>query len=317
MKNYHLVIDASYWQQALGFGEFRDYVDGFTFRSSYGTYRDPKFKEHVKNAMGFGYENIAAYAWFRPMQNVKAQIETVRQQLDGTPVNFVLADIEESSRISYDNPPRYSPDQLNDLAWQFVSGLETLGVIVGIYTRSTWVSAYCPKLVDWMYRYPVWLASYPYASGRVSTSWREMLERYAPKTFSPYYVKSWNFPKERTDAWQFSGDKFVLPGIYANEQKSRLMPVDLNYASSEFFDMMKIDGEAPAPPAPEPYETYRCLAVYGMKVRVAPALRAVDTGLRIRLGQTFRVFETVKADGYTWGRLEHGNWTALNWSVKV
>jgi len=316
MDGYKLVIDCSYWQQALGFGEFKDYVDGLVFRSSYGTWKDKKFHEHVRGALDFGYKNIAAYAWFRPMQNVKAQLETVRYQLDTTPVDFVLADIEESSRISYDNFPRYSSEELNDLVWQFVSGLETLGVKVGIYTRSTWVNAYCPKLVEWMYRYPVWLASYPFEKGRLAMSWRYMLDHYAPKTFSPYYVKTWNFPKDRTDMWQWSGDKFVLPGIYREEARLSLLPVDLNYASEDFWNLMTFDKVIDSKPV-ELYETYRNLASWGMKIRVAPSANAIDTNLRIPYFQTFKVYEKVNADGYVWGRISMGQWVALKWSIKV
>ena len=315
MEGYKLVIDCSYWQQALGFGEFKEYVKGVVFRSTYGTWKDKKFKEHVKGAIDFGYKHVATYSWFRPMQSVKAQIETVKMQIDNTPVDFVLADIEESSRISYDNFPRYSPEQLNDFAWQFVSGLETLGVKVGIYTRSTWVDKYCPKLVEWMYRYPVWLASYPFAKGRLAMSWRYLLDHYAPKVFSPYYVKSWGFAKDRTDMWQWSGDKFVLPGIYREEARLSLLPVDLNYASDEFFDLMQIRDEVIL--EPEPYETYRNLATWGMKIRVAPSANAVDTNLRIPYFSTFKVYEKVVADGYTWGRISMGQWVALKWSIKV
>lgn len=316
MKNYHLVIDASYWQQALGYGEFKDYVDGLVFRSAYGTWKDNKFHEHVKGALDFGYKNIATYAWFRPMQNIKAQIETVRYQLYKTPLDFVLADIEESSMISYDTFPRYSPDRLNDLAWQYVSGLETLGVKVGIYTRSTWVDSYCPKLVEWMYRYPVWLASYPFQKGRLAMSWRYMLDHYAPKTFSPYYVKTWNFSKDRTDMWQWSGDKFVLPGIYREEAKISLLPVDLNYASEEIFKLMEV-GEMPEFKPEEPYETYKCLATMGMKIRVGPSVNAIDTNLRIPYLKSFKVYEKINAEGYTWGRISMGQWVALKWSIKI
>jgi len=317
MDKYHLVIDCSYWQQALGFGEFKEYVEGIIPRSTYGTWKDLKFREHVKEAVDFGYDHIATFAWFRPMQDVKAQISAVRAQLEDTPVNFVLADIEESSRLSGDMFPRYSPDQLNDLVWQFVSGLETLGVNVGIYTRSTWVDSYCPKLVTWMYRYPVWLASYPFAKGRLYMSWRQMLDNYAPKTFSPYYVKTWGFPKTDTDAWQFSGDKFVLPGIYQSESRTTLTPIDLDFVSDRFFTLMTIrDTDVPIPD-PISYIKYRCMAAWGMKIRVAPRADAVDTGLRISYMREFKVYEETKADGYTWGRIDTNQWTALNWSVKI
>lgn len=316
MDGYRLMIDCSYWQQALGFGEFKDYVDGLIPRSTYGTWKDKKFKEHVKGAVDFGYKHIATFSWFRPMQNVKAQIDAVRQQLDGTPINFVWADIEESSRISYDTFPRYSPDQLNDLAWQFVSGLGTLGVKVGIYTRSTWVNSYCPKMVNWMYRYPVWLASYPFQKGRVYMSWREMLDKWAPKVFSPYYVKTWDFPKNRTSVWQWSGDKFVLPGIYQSEQRTKLTPIDLDYASEEVFQQMRILDGVPIPD-PVPYVEYRCMAAWGMKVRVAPDPDAVDTGIRIHYQQKFKVFEETVYGGYKWGMIGSNQWVALNWSVKI
>lgn len=316
IDGYNLVCDCSYWTQALGWQELKPYVKGFIFRATYGIAPDTMFKTHLAGALDNGYDHIAAYAWFRPNQNVKQQLDVLREQLRDTPIKVVYADIEQSSMWYLDYLPRYDPTKLNDLIWQYMSGLPLLGIEPAVYSRATWIGSYCPAFADWMWRYPTWLASYPFDRTAVYLTWDQLLQIYAPKVFSPYYLKTWTFPKERTDVWQWSGDKFILPGVYGNVEKTKLMPIDLNYISDAAFGRMFI-GEY-TPPEPEPaYVWYQCFAAWGMKIRTAPLANAPDTGMRISYLTKFKVYETVNADGYEWGKLGDQKWTALNWSKKI
>lgn len=311
-----MILDISYYQQALDWENLKTWVNGFVIRSLFGVWKDPLFRDHVSHALDAGYDTLATYAWFRPDESIKMQLEKLGEQLYGTPIKVVFIDSEQHGRTYLNLPPIYSPEKLSDLVWQYVSGVKTLGIIPAHYTRSTWVSSYAKPLENWMYKYHCWLASYPFGKGRIALSWDEMLSMYAPKTFAPYYMKYWDTSKGEASAWQWSGDKFVLPGIYKDKNKTSNMPVDLNYFANDLVNLMNVGNAAPLPEDP-PHETWICMALFGMKVRQTPFADGVDTTTRIKLNQKFSVYEKVQSDGYLWGRLGEGRWVALNWSRKV
>ena len=75
-------------------------------------------------------------------------------------------------------------------------------------------------------------------------------------------------------------------------------------------------GEVPTQPVGT---QYRCLALWGMKVRAVPDTSGADTKERIGYNQTFAVYEIIYSDGYNWGRIDpiDQKWVALNWSQKI
>lgn len=316
IPDYQLMLDISYYQQALDWEYLKTWVRGFIFRALFGVWKDPKFRDHIKHAMDAGYDQMAAYAWFRPDESIKAQLEKLAEQLYGTPIKVVFIDVEQQGWTYLNLFPYFSPEKLSDLTWQYVSGLTTMNVTPAIYTRSSWVASYAKPLENWMYQYQTWLASYPFAKGRIALSWEELLAIYAPKKFSPYYMKYWNPENGQADAWQWSGDKFILPGIYKNVEKTASIPVDLNYVSNGLANLMKIGNTTPLPEVPS-FETWLCLAAIGMKVRQTPFADGVDTTIRIKFNQTFPVYEKVYSDGRWWGKLGEGRWVALDWSRKI
>ncbi len=88
---------------------------------------------------------------------------------------------------------------------------------VVIYTRASFVAEYAPQAASWLGNWPLWLAFYPYASGRVSVNWQTLKTHYLPPVAQPPLpagCNDWHF-------WQFSGDKFMLPGCQT--------PLDLNF----------------------------------------------------------------------------------------
>lgn len=313
MDGYGLVVDASYYQPKISFENLRETINGWVFRCTFGTTLDTRFKEHVRKAMEAGFTNISAYAWFRPDQDIKAQVSAVRSQLEGTPVKFVWIDCEQHGMTYMNFPPIFSPNTLLDKIYQFAEGLKTLGVEIGIYTRATWVTSYCKPLMTYMYKFPVWLASYPFGKGLVVLSWEMLIGAYAPKVFAPYFTPGWS--NRTADGWQWSGDKFVLPHIYARADMSLLSPSDLNYFSNSVIEKWKIGYISPAPL--EHYTLWRCMASLGMKVRTGPFITASDTGTRISFIQTFKVYEKASGLGYNWGRIGENQWVSLNWSKEV
>ena len=77
-----------------------------------------------------------------------------------------------------------------------------------IYTRASFVKEYAPTMQVWLKDWDLWLAHYPYRPGRVSVSWEGLKAANLPSIPGPSIppnCREWKF-------WQFSGDKFVLPG---------------------------------------------------------------------------------------------------------
>lgn len=313
-----LIVDAAYHQDSIDFKILRPHVDGFIFRANYGTYADPKFIQHVTKAVDAGFDHIGLYSFLRPDQDLKAQIDVLRSQLNAVQfIRFGASDQEQHGHTYLNLPPYYSPEKLSSLGYQHVEALSTLGLKQAIYTRTTWVDSYAKPAYKWMQDYTCWLASWPYKSGVVYTDWQTLKDVYAPTSFAPYRSQESKKYALDVDLWQWSGDKFTLPGIYG--ASGQLSAVDLNYIYDDAYEMLKIDKNTWPEPQPN-YETWRNqYAALSMVVRDAPTVKGTDTKERIKLWQTFRVYEKQTADGYTWGRIDANvsKWVALKWSVKI
>lgn len=242
MDGYKLVMDVSH-HQTFDYDLVKQHVDGFIIRAAFGKDRDSLFQKHYD---GFKEKPCAAYQWFRPDQDVAAQVEVVKVLCDGKTIRCVFSDQEQAGR--YNIPlSNFSAIVLNQKANEHVTGLALHGFEMGIYTRATWVSENVPQLTNWMYDYNVWLASWPYAAGAVSTTWEDLLSDWAPKVFSPFFTMEWPADKRRADAWQWSGDKFIVPGIFTTDGVPRSS--DFNFVSDALFDRFMSGGAARVPVA--------------------------------------------------------------------
>ena len=91
-----LIVDAAYHQDSIDFKLLKPHVDGFIFRANYGTYADPKFIQHVTKAVDAGFDHIGLYSFLRPDQDLKAQIDVLRSQLNAVPfIRFGASDQEQ------------------------------------------------------------------------------------------------------------------------------------------------------------------------------------------------------------------------------
>lgn len=228
MDGYKLVMDVSH-HQTFDYDLVKQHVDGFIIRTAFGTERNSLFQKHYD---GFKEKPCAGYQWFRPDQDVTAQIETVKLACEGKTIRCIFSDQEQAGR--YNIPmSNFSAAVLNERANEHVTGLELHGFEMGIYSRATWISQFVPQLTNWMYDYNVWLASWPYAVGAVNASWDELMDTWAPKIFSPYFTLDWPANKKRADAWQWSGDKFIVPGVFTADGVPR--SADFNFVSNALF----------------------------------------------------------------------------------
>jgi lysozyme len=76
-----------------------------------------------------------------------------------------------------------------------------------IYTGKWWWEPNMSPAAPWVGNYDFWIASYPYAAGRVDLTW-EQLPTILPTGWAPAVTNG-----RKPIIWQFSGDKFFLPGI--------------------------------------------------------------------------------------------------------
>ena len=88
--------------------------------------------------------------------------------------------------------------------------------------------------------YDIWSAKYPYATGAVTTTWENLKSNLLPATTA---VSSLGSPNAWT-FWQFSGDKFKLPGVFNSESMTTLSAVDLNFFNGTKTALYKLIGFA-------------------------------------------------------------------------
>ena len=125
--------------------------------------------------------------------------------------------------------PSFSKDYLFahfKTVYGYLTKNTTLPIIV--YTANWFVSSYMAK-ETWAYLESVytWWADYTlFNTSKVNITW-DKLESLIPQTnIIPTLPKF--YKTDRVLLWQYSGDKFLAPGVYANVEKTRLSQLDLN-----------------------------------------------------------------------------------------
>jgi hypothetical protein len=234
----------------LNYDEVKKHVDGFILRTHFGTTKDMLFEKHY---LGLREKPIAGFQWFRPDLAVVDQVEAVKITCDYKPeIKVFFSDIEQQGVYGV-GTSIYSPEYLSTKAQQHVEGLKLHGFDVGVYTAAWWMNAYCGEMAKWMYDYQVWLASWPFAKGAVTLSWEYLMSNWAPKMFLPSKPNAVTDEQYKsTDAWQWSGDKFILPGVYTNQPVPVPRTCDLNYVSDALFERFTTGVVIPPVPATEP-----------------------------------------------------------------
>ena len=244
MLGYKLVMDVSH-HVSLDYDLIKKYVDGFIIRFGFGTDADRLCDKHYD---GLKEKPCAGYQWFRPDQDIKAQIELVKVKTAGKNIKVFFSDQEQPG--VYNSTIVYSPTLLSERGRAHVEGLALHGFDMGIYSRATWVSQYSKPILSWMPNYHNWLASWPYASGAVTTSWEYLMSNWAPKIFSPYYTADFLPTHRVAKAWQWSGDKFIVPGVKTASGLARTS--DFNFVSDALFERFTTGGVIAPPPVVVP-----------------------------------------------------------------
>lgn len=249
----NLVIDISHWQVYVDYEslKLRSPVKGAVIKSGQGKTQDSLFNTHAQGFTEVGMP-LAIYHWYDPYVDVKEQIELIRSQLQVYPsINLVNIDVEQFGWTYQNLPPYKTSAWLSNTILSFVTGIQTMGAKVGIYSRTSLIVDKFKEMISWLYDPRLdlvkWMASYPFTGTVVSCTWDVLMSQWAPKVFSPYVASGWPLDKRYFDAWQWSGDKFVLPFIKNNNGGGTA--IDLNYFSDEA--LAKFTKSAVEPPPAE------------------------------------------------------------------
>ena len=245
MDGYKLVMDVSHHVR-LNYDLVKKYVDGFIIRFGFGVDVDTMSEQHYN---GLKDKPCAGYQWFRPDQDIKMQIELVKQRVGDKNIKVFFSD-QEQKGIYNISTSTYSPDLLSERGRAHVEGLALHGFDMGVYSRATWVSQYAKPMLSWLPNYYNWLASWPYASGAVNTTWEYLMSFWAPKTFSPYYTADFLQAHRVAKAWQWSGDKFIVPGVTTSTGIPRSS--DFNFVRDDLFERFITGGVIAPPVIPDP-----------------------------------------------------------------
>ena len=230
---YCLGVDVSYYQSAIDWQVFWEGGVRFAIiRSSVGNYlKDGLFQTHLSGAQKQGII-CGAYHYFELNCSVASQIDILKAALGENDVAFLALDVEQYWK-SWKADLRGRKD--NHFSAQFISQRsremaekmrEVWQKPVLIYTRASFVSEYAAPMNDWLPEWPLWMAHYPYSYRKEQLTWAKLKREFAPAIRAPWLPKNcqdWKF-------WQFSGDKFCLPGVNNS-------PLDLNFFNGSLQDL--------------------------------------------------------------------------------
>lgn len=251
-EKFTLGVDVSSWQPKVDWKIL--YEGGVRFaiiKLSQGNYSyDRLAREHAKGAREAGMV-VGLYHWHDPLCNVKSQLDFINNCLVGIDYDFFSIDVEQYWGDWAEWRKGYITKKLGATTISVTS--QQLATEVKaftkkktlIYTRASFVREYAAKMQYWLKDWDLWLAHYPYRPGRVSVSWKGLKEANLPMISGPSLppnCREWKF-------WQFSGDKFVLPGVST--------PLDLNFFNGSEKELRVWCGlEVEETPIPEiDYET--------------------------------------------------------------
>jgi lysozyme len=305
-----LLLDVSRWQTNMDWRLVAaSGVAGVIVKATQGlSWRDAMFETHIAQASAAGLV-IGAYHWCDPTLPDESQAEFFLKTIEPHPIQFVAIDIEQywqywseyyrrtircvvpSKRIS-DNGYRIS---------RFLRDHSSLPVV--IYTRASFIHDRAPDALSWLPGFPLWLAHYPYARGTVRTTWDELRANHLPKLRGP------SLPRTCTTwlLWQFSGDRFILPGTGGGK-------IDLNYFNGDIqaLETFLKSGAVPVTPPPAPPllpKPVRALA--NVNLRRQPYYALDNRVGWVARGQIVTAYEISMNGADTWVRIGTDQWMAM------
>ncbi len=223
-----LGVDVSHWHLTVDWKPLKAAGVCFAVVKASGGVKgvDPLLRSHFNQAKDAGMVT-GVFHWVDPTEPVRQQVDHFLATCDGLDYDFAALDVEQQwqswqewgvQKIVRIVPPERISAHARETAEMLRSSIRKQVVI---YTRTSFVQDYARPMQTWLPGWPLWLAYYPYPRGRVTVSWEELFKKHPPRIAGPRLpqgCKDWRF-------WQFSGDRFVLPGVVS--------PLDLNYFNGD------------------------------------------------------------------------------------
>ncbi len=247
-----LGIDVSHWNLQLDWDLFARSGVRFVFiKATQGNYyTDPSCQKHLTGATVAGIIP-ALYHWCDPLVPADLQADYFYRVVEVSNCRAVALDIEQHWSDWKEWPDKVTkhipPKQISGICCEIAARLkQKLSIPLIIYTRTSFLKEYAPSSVDWIKEYPLWLAQYPYLKGSIKTSWQDILDRWQDLQLRKNPLRSPDLPPKcaRWTFWQFSGDKFILPGAKGF--------LDLNWFNGTQVDLYAFFSFTPPPPPAPP-----------------------------------------------------------------
>jgi GH25 family lysozyme M1 (1,4-beta-N-acetylmuramidase) len=325
-----LVLDASKYQHELDEDELDSELDpgelstaGITaviHKITQGAYEvkgqdiDPRYCEREISLRAEGID-MMAYTWVDPIYSAQRHYDwnmRIIEKYGVTPSAFWL-DIEQYWADWSNYNKLLSSKQISDVTQQLAEKMSAaLDVPVGIYSRLSFMDAYSREMLKWVYKYPLWLASWLWKAGvEPLPDWDTFKAYKLPPDYSAPILPA---GASAFTLWQFTGDRFRLPGIYARNRVPS--PVDINLFNGthdQYYQWLK--GEyTPAPQIiPEDQEAIKKykLVAYASSVRSGP-------GVEYPIIRYLKNGATVDVYGFDstgrWAQISATEWVALWYS---
>jgi lysozyme len=210
-----LGIDASHWQPQMDWERLRQAGVNFVIlKAGQGSAgRDPLLRAHYNGARAAGM-TLGVYHWNDPLCADQAQMQNLLRAIEGLQFDFTAVDVEQNW-ASWSGWGKQAitrlidPQRIADSALAMAEAMRAdLRLPTLIYTRASFVHTYARPMLRWLADWPLWLAHYPYPGGSLRVDWETFTGQHLPHSGGPAlpeHCPQWTF-------WQFSGDRFILPG---------------------------------------------------------------------------------------------------------
>lgn len=302
-----LWLDVSHYQPKLNYEQLAaGGVKGICAKVGQGVHGDALYQKHLEGAWDNNMR-AAAYHWFDPMVKIKDQRDYLLDRIMPADIDFIVLDVEQywqdwrewrAARLGTGKITKFiKPGAISSLAQAMVYAIETyIHPRVVTYTSRSFVYSYAEPMASWLnaLQKPLWLAQYPYSKTKIKTTWDELKSFYPILDGPRLLTDSWTF-------WQFSGDKFSLPGTGGE--------IDLNFFHGSEPEYRIWLGTGALPATTEPI---RMRVKYRVKVRKAPSVSSEIVG-SLGVGTIINVLDTERCgQDAVWRRHELG-WSASYW----
>lgn len=248
-----LVIDISLWQRKIRAEILRAAgVQLAIIKATQGKTADPVFKKNAQDCQENGLP-VAAYHWCDPIEDAESQAWTHLEAVRGLPVRFLAVDVEQwwsnwgdwrmalQRKLEWAAVRTVKRGKLGPHAEKVCSTLRKAGYPVVLYTSRGYVTSYAPEMASWICDYPLWVAAYIQPAGKMTLDWDAFKASWLPKASqSPLLPPG----AGRVVGWQFTGDRFILPGTYSDDAGTRRSAADVSVFDAQFLAEVGALGDA-------------------------------------------------------------------------